>query len=195
MARHVTSAGPLPCLPGRCPGAGQRLRGADGARWSRIHGQAEQERLTEADRQRQLLDRFAGAPALEPLARYSESLGRGSRGTDGVGSTPCRGPESGSRDRSAEVWSGRDRADRTGSGEDVALAAEALRLQSADDLRDSAQSAVQALAGPDDEAGGALAMLYAARKVFESAVSRDPAATQLGERLAECELPAQRSDR
>ena len=71
------------------------------------------------------------------------------------------------------------------SGEDVALAAEALRLQSADDLRDSAQSAVQALAGPDDEAGGALAMLYAARKVFESAVSRDPAATQLGERLAE----------
>jgi DNA repair protein RecN (Recombination protein N) len=71
------------------------------------------------------------------------------------------------------------------SGEDVALAAEALRLQSADDLRDSAESAVQALAGPDDEAGGALAMLYAARKVFESATSQDPSAAQLGERLAE----------
>jgi DNA repair protein RecN (Recombination protein N) len=69
--------------------------------------------------------------------------------------------------------------------EDVALAAEALRLQSADDLRDSAQSAVHALAGPEDEAGGALALLYAARKAFESAASQDPAASQLGERLAE----------
>ena len=35
-----------------------------------IYGQAEQERLTVADRQRQLLDRFAGTAVLEPLARY-----------------------------------------------------------------------------------------------------------------------------
>jgi len=69
--------------------------------------------------------------------------------------------------------------------EDVALAAEALRLQSADDLRDSAHSAVQALAGPEDEAGGALAILYAARKAFEWAVSRDAAAAPLGDRLAD----------
>ena len=53
-----------------------------------------------------------------------------------------------------------------GPGEDVALAAEAARLQSADDFRESAQSAVHALAGPEDEAGGALAMLYTARKAL-----------------------------
>jgi DNA repair protein RecN (Recombination protein N) len=70
-------------------------------------------------------------------------------------------------------------------GEDVALAGEAQRLQSADDLRESAQAAVQALAGPDDEAGGALAMLYAARKAFESAALRDPAAAALGDRLSD----------
>src|SRR4029453_1355358 len=43
------------------------------AKLVRIYGQAEQERLTEADRQRQLLDRFAGAPGSEHLARYSDS--------------------------------------------------------------------------------------------------------------------------
>ena len=84
----------------------------------------------------------------------------------------------------ASAWKRSSESDLA-PAEDVALAAEAVRLQSADDLRESAQSAVHALAGPEDEAGGALAMLYAARKAFESAVSRDAAATQLGDRLAE----------
>jgi DNA repair protein RecN (Recombination protein N) len=150
-----------------------------------IYGQAEQERLTEADRQRQLLDRFAGAAVLEPLARYSASW---SEERAARGELAELRAEAQSRAREIDLLTfGLEEIERTGPGpgEDVALAAEAARLQSADDLRESAQSAVHALAGPDDEAGGALAMLYSARKAFESAVSRDAEATQLGDRLAE----------
>jgi DNA repair protein RecN (Recombination protein N) len=151
----------------------------------KIHGQAEQERLTEADRQRQLLDRFAGAAVLEPLAQYSISWAEDRAARAEL--TRLRA-EAQSRAREIDLLTfGLEEIERIGPapGEDVALAEEALRLQSADDLRDSAQSAVHALAGPEDEAGGALAMLYTARKAFESAVSRDAAAAPLGDRLAE----------
>jgi DNA repair protein RecN (Recombination protein N) len=184
VARHVTSAGRSRAYVG-----GAQVPASVCAELTaalvRIHGQAEQERLTEADRQRQLLDRFAGAPALEPLASYTSLWAE-----DRAARTELAKLRAEAQRRAREVdllKFGLDEIERIApaSGEDVALAAEALRLQSADDLRDSAELAVQALAGPDDEPGGALAMLYAARKVFESAVSRDPAATQLGERLVD----------
>ena len=122
---------------------------------------------------------------LEPLARYSAlwSEERGARSE----LAELRA-EAQSRAREIDLLTfGLEEIERIGPGpgEDVALAAEAARLQSADDLRESAQLAVHALAGPDDEAGGALAMLYAARKAFESAISRDAEATHLGDRLAE----------
>ena len=184
VARHVTSAGRSRAYVG-----GAQVPASVCAELTatlvRIHGQAEQERLTEADRQRQLLDRFAGAPALEPLASYTSLWAE-----DRAARTELATLRAEAQRRAREIdllRFGLDEIERIApaSGEDVALAAEALRLQSADDLRDSAESAVQALAGPDDEPGGALAMLYAARKVFESAVSRDPAASQLGERLVD----------
>ena len=184
VARHVTSAGRSRAYVG-----GAQVPASVCAKLMdalvRIHGQAEQERLTEADRQRQLLDRFAGVPALEPLARYTSLWAE-----DRAARTELAQLRAEAQRRAREIdllRFGLDEIERIApvSGEDVALAAEALRLQSADDLRDSAESAVQALAGPDDEPGGALAMLYAARKVFESAVSRDPAAAQLGERLVD----------
>jgi DNA repair protein RecN (Recombination protein N) len=151
----------------------------------KIHGQAEQERLTEADRQRELLDRFADAPVLEPLARYSILWTE-----ERAAQTELAQLRKQAQSRAREIdllKFGLEEIERIGPapGEDIALAAEAIRLQSADDLRDSAQSAVHALAGPEDEAGGALAMLYGARQAFESATSQDPAAAQLGDRLAE----------
>jgi DNA repair protein RecN (Recombination protein N) len=151
----------------------------------KIHGQAEQERLTEADRQRQLLDRLAGAAVLEPLDQYSVLWAEEHAAWAEL--VQLRN-EAQSRAREIDLLKfGLEEIERIGPapGEDIALAAEAIRLQSADDLRDSAQSAVLALAGAEDEAGGALALLYAARKAFDSAVSRDPDASQLGDRLAE----------
>ena len=150
----------------------------------RIYGQSEQERLTEAGRQLQLLDRFAGAAVLEPLSRYSDLWSEDRAAQAQLAQLRA---EAQSRAREIDLLRfGLEEIERIGPGpaEDVALAAEAVRLQSADDLRDSAHSAVQALAGPEDEAGGALAMLYAARTALDLR-SRDAAAAPLGDRLAE----------
>ncbi|HEX3205930.1 MAG TPA: DNA repair protein RecN [Propionibacteriaceae bacterium] len=182
VARHVTVAGRSRAYLGGAQvpaGVCAELT----AELVRIYGQSEQERLTEAGRQLQLLDRFAGASVLEPLSRYSDLWSEDRAARAQLAQLRA---EAQSRAREIDLLRfGLEEIERIGPGpaEDVALAAEALRLQSADDLRDSAHSAVQALAGPEDEPGGALAMLYAARKAFESAVSRDAAAAPLGDRL------------
>ena len=184
LGRHVTAAGRSRAfLGGAQVPAG--VCAALTAELVTIHGQAEQERLTLSDRQRQLLDRFAGTAVLEPLARYSALWSEDRAARTELAELRA---EAQSRAREIDLLTfGLEEIDRIGpgAGEDVALAAEAARLQSADDLRESAQAAVYALAGPDDEAGGALAMLYSARKAFEPAVAGDPAATQLGDRLAD----------
>ena len=184
VARHVTAAGRSRAYLGGAQ-VPANVCAELTATVVKIHGQAEQERLTEADRQRQLLDRFAGAAVLEPFEQYSVLWAEEHAARAEL--VHLRN-EARSRAREIDLLTfGLEEIDRIGPapGEDIALAAEALRLQSADDLRDSAQSAVLALAGAEDEAGGALSLLYAARKAFDSAVSRDPGASQLGDRLAE----------
>ena len=76
-------------------------------------------------------------------------------------------------------------------GEDVALAAEALRLQSADDLRLAAQAALAAVAGADDEPGGALTEVTVARKALDRAAA-DRGARRAGPAAGRDELPAGR---
>jgi DNA repair protein RecN (Recombination protein N) len=184
VARHVTAAGRSRAYLGGAQVPASVCADLTAA-VVKIHGQAEQDRLTESDRQRQLLDRFAGAAVLESLARYSDLWVEDRAARAELAKLHA---EAQSRAREIDLLRfGLEEIERIrpAPGEDVALAAEARRLQSADDLRDSAQSAVYALAGSDDEAGGALAMVYAARKAFESAVSRDPAAAPLGDRLAD----------
>ncbi|HET8914592.1 MAG TPA: DNA repair protein RecN [Propionibacteriaceae bacterium] len=184
LGRHVTAAGRSRAFLGGAQvpaGVCAELT----AELVTIYGQAEQERLTVADRQRQLLDRFAGTAVLEPLASYTALWSEDRAARTDLAELRA---EAQSRAREIDLLTfGLEEIERIGpgAGEDLALAAEAARLQSADDLRGSAQSAVHALAGADDEAGGALAMLYTARKAFDPAVSGDPAATQLGDRLAE----------
>ena len=189
LARHVTAVGRSRAYLGGAQVPASACAELT-AELVTIYGQAEQERLTEADRQRQLLDRFAGAAVLEPLARYCGLWSEERAARTELAELRA---EAQSRAREIDLLTfGLEEIERIGPGpgEDVALAAEAARLQSADDLRESAQSAVHALAGPDDEAGGALALLYAARKSFESAVSRDTEAAQLGDRLAEASYQA-----
>jgi DNA repair protein RecN (Recombination protein N) len=184
VARQVTAAGRSRAYLGGAQvpaGACAELT----AELVRIYGQSEQERLTEAGQQLQLLDRFAGAAVLEPISRYSDLWSEDRAARAQLAQLRA---EAQSRAREIDLLRfGLEEIERIrpGPAEDVALAAEAVRLQSADDLRDSAHSAVQALAGPEDEAGGALAMLYAARTAFGSAVSRDAAAAPLGDRLTE----------
>ena len=70
-------------------------------------------------------------------------------------------------------------------GEDVALAGEAQRLQASDDLRADAGTAIEAIAGSDDEAGGALAGLAVARQAAERLATADAVAKPLAERVRE----------
>jgi DNA repair protein RecN (Recombination protein N) len=184
VARHVTASGRSRAYLGGAQ-VPSGLCAEITADLVTIHGQSEQVRLGAADRQRQLLDRFAGATVLEPLARYRMLWAEGRAARAELAKLRA---EAQSRAREADLLRfGLAEIERVAPqpGEDVALAAEAGRLQAADDLRLAAQSAVHALAGSDDEAGGALASLHAARKAFEPAGRRDDEAAELSNRLAE----------
>jgi len=145
VARHVTAAGRSRAYLGGAQ-VPANVCAELTATLVKIHGQAEQERLTEADRQRELLDRFAGTPVLEPLAKYS-TLWAEERGAQTELAQLRKQAQSRAREIDLLKF-GLQEIERIGPapGEDIALAAEAVRLQSADDLRDSAQSAVHLLA-------------------------------------------------
>ena len=70
-------------------------------------------------------------------------------------------------------------------GEDVALAAEAQRLQASGDLRVDANAAIEAIAGSDDEAGGALSALAVARQATDRLAEADPGAKELSDQVRE----------
>jgi DNA repair protein RecN (Recombination protein N) len=149
-----------------------------------IHGQSEQTRLGTADRQRELLDRFAGEAVTPVLARYR--AGYAERRSAAAELEQLR---SAAQARAREVdllRFGLGEIEQVGPepGEDVALAGEARRLQSADDLRLTAATALTQVAGGDDEAGGALSAVTAARKAIATGTG-DETLTGIAGRLAE----------
>jgi DNA repair protein RecN (Recombination protein N) len=150
-----------------------------------IHGQSEQIRLADRTRQRELLDRFAGPEHADRLTAY-----RARYAAVRAAVAESRRLQVEDRERAREIdllKFGLDEIARIAPlpGEDVALAAEAARLQSADDLAAAARDATAALAGGDDEAGGALAAVAAARAAAERVAHIDPDATSLASRVAE----------
>jgi DNA repair protein RecN (Recombination protein N) len=150
-----------------------------------IHGQSEQVRLGSAERQRDILDRFAGEALATSLTRYRASYAE--RKT-AVAELDLLRSAALTRAREIDLLRfGLEEIERVApeSAEDVTLAAETLRLQSADDLRLSAQDAMVALAGADDESGGALTAIAVARKAVDSMASQDETAADLARRVAE----------
>jgi DNA repair protein RecN (Recombination protein N) len=150
-----------------------------------VHGQSEQIRMAEPDRQRRVLDRFAGAAVSDPLDAYDRLWVELQASRSELAQLR---DEAQSRARELDLLRfGLDEISRIApsAGEDLALAAEATRLQAADDLRAAAQSAVLALAGSEDEAGGALASLAMARKALERGQGDDIEMATLSRRLAE----------
>ncbi|MET1004580.1 MAG: DNA repair protein RecN [Propionibacteriaceae bacterium] len=184
IARHLTKAGRSRAYLGGaqvpaavCAGIAEDL--------ITIHGQSEQIRLGSSDRQREILDRFAGPALQETLARYRELYAE-RRGA----ATELERLRSEALTRAREIdllRFGLEEIEKVAPepGEDVALAAETVRLQSADDLRLAAQDAMVALAGADDESGGALTAIAIARKSVDSLASQDDSATELARRVAE----------
>ncbi len=152
-----------------------------------IHGQSEQLRLGTPERQREVLDAFAG-PAFADLAAdyrrdYEQYQAWRVERDDLAREAQARAREL----AMLEFGLGEIEKADPQPGEDAALRAEARRLQDVDDLRASARQAIVALAG-DDEAFSdeptALGLVSAARKAIE-AIADDPAIAPVGERVAE----------
>ncbi len=174
--RSRAYVGGVPVPAGVCAGVAERLIA--------IHGQSEQLRLTGAERPRELLDRFAGADHQGTLERYRTAYA--TRRSAATELTQLRS-EAQARAREIDLLSfGLGEIEKVDPqpGEDTALGEEARRLQSADDLRLAAQTALYAVAGGDDEAGGALVDVTRARRAVE-VVADDPELGDLAKRLAE----------
>ncbi len=147
-----------------------------------IHGQSEQQRLATGERQRQVLDRAAGAELAEVMTRYHDAYE-----ARRAAMTELSRLRTEARERAREqdlLAFGLDEVAAVDPqpGEDQALAVEAQRLQAVDDLRLAAREAALALAGDDETASdqaSALALAGAARKALELAASHDPAAAAL----------------
>ncbi|WP_028709362.1 DNA repair protein RecN [Propionicicella superfundia] len=156
------------------------------AEWVTLHGQSEQLRLGTPDRQREVIDLHAGPELAQVLQRYQAAYAERAQAA-----TELAGLQTAARERARELdvlQFGLDEIERIGPqpGEDVALAAEAQRLQSADDLRLAASTALAGLAGTTDDldAPDATGLLAAARRTLESASRQDPALAAQAERLA-----------
>ncbi|MFV0451487.1 MAG: DNA repair protein RecN [Propioniciclava sp.] len=153
-----------------------------------IHGQSEQIRLGSADRQRAVLDAFAGADHQAVLEQYRERWVR--RRALAAELADLR-EQAQARERELALLQfglGEIEKAEPQPGEDETLQAEARRLQSADDLRQAARAAIIALAG-DDEAGedaaSVLELVAAARRGLAAAADSDDVLAGLSTRVDE----------
>ena len=155
--------------------------------WVTVHGQSEQLRLGTPERQREVLDSSAGPELAAVLARYADRVERRRRLAAELADLTRSAQE---RLRELDLLGfGLAEIARVDPrpGEDVALAAEARRLQSVDDLRLAAQAALAALAGDEAsyDAPDALGLVAAARKALDGAVRADDSLAPLARQLAE----------
>ncbi len=170
-------------------GGAQVPLGAGGAlvgEWVTIHGQSEQLRLGSPERQLQVLDRYAGAPLAAELAGYRVDYAARRAAAAELAELTT---QSQARARELDLLRfGLEEIERADPqpGEDVALAAESLRLQAVDDLRLAAHAALTALAGDEDdfEAVDAIGLVGGARKALSPALEKDPGLGPLVEELA-----------
>jgi DNA repair protein RecN (Recombination protein N) len=153
-----------------------------------VHGQSEQVRLGRADRQREILDRYAGSKLAAVLRSYGRDYADRRRAAAELDELRRNAQQ---RAREIDLLTfGLDEisAVEPQPGEDDALAAEATRLQAADDLRTAANTAMVAIAGAEDDpaAGGdALSALGIARKAIDQLSGLDPDAAELAQRVNE----------
>ena len=157
-----------------------------------VHGQADQIRLQSPARQRDLLDRYAGAAVGEPLASYAACFDRVQEveaELDQVRTTRRERAQEAEllRHGLAEV----EQVDPQ-PGEDEALAAELARLTHADTLRETAELAHQVLTGEATGTGSdgrepsnVAALVADAARQLESGAALDPVLAALQRRLAE----------
>jgi DNA repair protein RecN (Recombination protein N) len=154
-----------------------------------VHGQADQQQLLKPGRQRESLDRFAGADLAGLLASYQRVFHHHRDVRAELEKLTSQARE---REREAEdLRRGLAEIERAepADGEDVELLAEEQRLSHADALHSAATTAHEALLG-DPSSGqydtpDAVTLLGAARQALEAAAHHDTALAALGARVTE----------
>jgi len=154
-----------------------------------VHGQADQQQLLKPGRQREALDRFAGADFAGVLASYQRVFGRHREVRGELDQLTSQARE---REREAEdLRRGLAEIEQAepAEGEDVELLAEEQRLSHADALHAAATTAHEALLGDplasQYDTADAVTLLGAARQALEAAAHHDTALAALSARVSE----------
>jgi DNA repair protein RecN (Recombination protein N) len=154
-----------------------------------VHGQADQQQLLKPGRQREALDRFAGAGLAALMARYQRAYQRHRDVRSELDELTSRARE---REHEAEdLRRGLAEIERAepAEGEDIELLAEEQRLSHADALHAAATTAHEALLGDPSsgsyDAADAVTLLGVARQALEAAAHHDAALAALGARVSE----------
>jgi DNA repair protein RecN (Recombination protein N) len=154
-----------------------------------VHGQADQQQLLKPGRQREALDRFAGADLAALLASYQRVYQRHRDVRAELDQLTSQVRE---REREADdLRRGLAEIEQAepADGEDVDLLAEEQRLSHADALHAAATTAHEALIGDPSsgryDAADAVTLLGAARQALEAAAHHDAGIAALGARVSE----------
>src|SRR5215831_576042 len=154
-----------------------------------VHGQADQQQLLRADKQRQALDEYAGPGLSAVMGDYQRAYARHREVRAELAELTAR-----ARERAAEAEDMRralDEIERVEpvAGEDSALLAEEERLGNADALHAAATTAHGALLGdPSDgsyQGSDAVTLLGIARQALDGVAAHDPDLGSLAGRLSE----------
>ncbi|HJU97648.1 MAG TPA: DNA repair protein RecN, partial [Jiangellaceae bacterium] len=152
-----------------------------------VHGQGDQHRLLGPTRQREALDRFAGAAVTEPLSAYGDRYQRLRTVEAELSEVTARRRERLQEADLLRLGLAEIAQVEPEPGEDVALGAEERRLAHSEGLRQAAVSAHACLTADDTavDAVDALGLVAAARRSLELQQDHDPALAGLADRLAE----------
>ena len=147
-----------------------------------IHGQSANSQIVKPARQRELLDRFGGAPLEKSLdayrAHYESYLDLKSRIATMKSSANKRDGEIAELKEFIAAWA----TLKAVRGECAATDDEINRLSSVEDLRIASSTATDSLNADD---GGALNLLHAARRALDLAKSKDSRLEEISDRVSE----------
>jgi DNA repair protein RecN (Recombination protein N) len=152
-----------------------------------VHGQSDQQRMLRPARQREALDRYAGATVAEPLSSYVDRYAALRAVEVELAEITTRSRERAQEADLLRFGLAEIAQVEPNPGEDADLAAEDARLAHADGLRAAAMTAHGYLAADESASGAedALALVAAARRALEPQQNHDRDLSALGGRLAE----------
>ncbi|MDK1475634.1 DNA repair protein RecN [Streptomyces sp. 549] len=155
-----------------------------------VHGQTDQQGLLRPARQRQALDRYAGAAVSGPLADYTRAYRRLRALTAELDELTTLARERAQEADRLRFGLEEIAAAEPQPGEDTELSAEAERLGHSEALASAATTAHTALAGDpaDLETVDAGTLVAGAHRALEAVRAHDPALAQLADRLGEVHI-------